>query len=152
MDNIKLAADNGAIGCFLHGRSCDYWVEHGNFVEMEEYLALIKDLEMMSGLGAHENKTIQALITSVSVPDFYMKTINSIDYFTSDHLQTTEIMATRKAPWIAFKVLGAGRVEPENGFKLALSAGADFLCVGMFDFQVEENVKLIRKLLSGMTV
>ena len=50
-------------------------------------------------------------------------------------------MQTITRPWIAFKVLGAGVVKPKDGFSLALKMGADFLTVGMFDFQVKENVR-----------
>ena len=42
-------------------------------------------------------------------------------------------------PWIAFKVLAAGAIHPSSGFKYAFDNGADFICVGMFDFQVREN-------------
>jgi len=47
-----------------------------------------------------------------------------------DPQETIEYMATLKQPWIAFKVLAAGAVEPQAGFKFALEGGADFLCVG----------------------
>lgn len=38
---------------------------------------------------------------------------------------------------------------PPEGFRLALSMGADFLNVGMFDFQVRENAALMKDLLAG---
>ena len=47
-----------------------------------------------------------------------------------------------KVPWIAFKVLAAGAISPADGFQYAFDGGADFLCVGMFDFQIEEDVQL----------
>ena len=49
-------------------------------------------------------------------------------------------------PWIAYKVLAAGAVRPSDGFKFALENGADFMCVGMFDFQIKENCELVRRL------
>jgi hypothetical protein len=52
-------------------------------------------------------------------------------------------MKTIKKPWIALKVLGAGRVLPEEGFDLAFKSGADFINVGMHDFQVESNISLV---------
>ncbi|MHC4433418.1 MAG: hypothetical protein ACYTBS_16385, partial [Planctomycetota bacterium] len=42
-------------------------------------------------------------------------------------------------PWIAFKVLAAGAFHPRQTFKWVFEQGADFACVGMFDFQVIEN-------------
>ena len=49
-------------------------------------------------------------------------------------------------PWIAFKVLAAGAIHPRQGFAHAIDNGADFIGVGMFDFQVEENCDLVRRL------
>ena len=51
-----------------------------------------------------------------------------------------------KVPWIAFKVLAAGAISPASGFKFAFQNGADFIAVGMTDFQVEENVKVLKSL------
>jgi len=48
-------------------------------------------------------------------------------------------------PWIAFKVLAAGAIDPMDGLKSAFAGGADFVCLGMFDFQVEEDVMLTCK-------
>jgi hypothetical protein len=58
-------------------------------------------------------------------------------------------MKTVKKPWIAYKVLAAGAIHPKEGFKYAFENGADFLCVGMFDFQVIEDVLIARDIFSG---
>ena len=55
-------------------------------------------------------------------------------------------MPTVKQPWIAFKVLGAGAIHPREGFPYAFNNGADAICVGMFDFQMVENVNLVNKI------
>jgi hypothetical protein len=56
-----------------------------------------------------------------------------------------------KVPVMAFKVLAAGAIEPRDGFNWALQNGADFLCVGMFDFQVVSNVNTAIDLLANLT-
>jgi hypothetical protein len=56
-------------------------------------------------------------------------------------------METVKKPWIGYKVLGAGAIKPLEGFKYAFENGADFICVGMFDFQVAEDVKIAKEIL-----
>ena len=43
-------------------------------------------------------------------------------------------------PWIAYKVLAAGAIPPAHGFRYAFQNGADFAAVGMFDFQVADDV------------
>ena len=50
-------------------------------------------------------------------------------------------------PVIAYKVLAAGAIHPEEGFKYAFENGADFICVGMLDFQVIENVNTAGRIL-----
>ena len=62
--------------------------------------------------------------------------------------QTVEYMRKVNKPWIAYKVLAAGAIHPRDGFKYAFENGADFLCVGMFDFQVREDVMVARGILS----
>ncbi len=62
--------------------------------------------------------------------------------------QTKEFMKKVEKPWVAFKVLGAGAIHPSNGFKYAFGNGADFACVGMFDFQIVENANLACEALS----
>ena len=54
-----------------------------------------------------------------------------------------------KKPWIAYKVLGAGVTEPRRGFKYAFDNGADFMNVGMYDFQIKEDVLIAKKVLSS---
>ena len=47
------------------------------------------------------------------------------------------------------KVLAAGALPPKEGFRYAFESGADFICVGMYDFQVVEDVNLALEVLQG---
>ena len=58
-------------------------------------------------------------------------------------------MRTRLEPWIAFKTLAAGAVLPSEGFRFAVEGGADFLCVGMYDFQIVDDVNLYTDMMKG---
>ena len=58
-------------------------------------------------------------------------------------------MASLKEPWIAFKVLAAGAIKPEEGLKYAFTNGADFVCMGMYDFQIVEDVNIALDAISG---
>jgi hypothetical protein len=55
-----------------------------------------------------------------------------------------QFMAGVRKPWIAYKILGAGAIPAREGFDYAFRNGADFICVGMFDFQVAEDVDIAR--------
>lgn len=148
IDNIKMAKDHGAIGCYIQGQSSDYYVEEGQPGEIEILLNETRKLGMIAGIGAHDIKTIRATEKAKLQPDFYMKTFNRLEYACPDFPGTADFMSQIEIPWIAFKVLAAGRMEPEEGFAEALKANADILCVGMFDFQVEQNAKLFNELIS----
>lgn len=63
-----------------------------------------------------------------------------------DAEKTTEVMNAVKVPWIAFKVLAAGAISPNSGFKHAFHGGADFIAVGMCDFHVKQNVQILKGL------
>ena len=65
--------------------------------------------------------------------------------FCRDFEETIDFMQDVKVPWIAFKVMAAGAIGAEEGLKLAYASGADFICLGMFDFQVQEDVALTLK-------
>ncbi|MEE8453010.1 MAG: hypothetical protein V3R99_13880, partial [Thermoguttaceae bacterium] len=62
-----------------------------------------------------------------------------------DPEKTIEVMRRVDVPWIAFKVLAAGAIYPRQGFRYAFHNGADFIAVGMLDFQLRENVALVKR-------
>lgn len=62
---------------------------------------------------------------------------------------TIEYMKTVKKPWMAFKVLAAGAIHPKEAFKYAFANGADFIHVGMFDFQIYEDAHLTENILKA---
>jgi len=56
-----------------------------------------------------------------------------------------------KVPVMGYKVLAAGAIEPKDGFKWAFDNGADFICVGMFDFQIVKDVNICLEILNGVS-
>ena len=65
-----------------------------------------------------------------------------------DAKHTIDYMKKVTKPWMAFKVLAAGAIHPVDGFKYAFENGADFIHVGMFDFQIPEDALITNNILS----
>ena len=53
---------------------------------------------------------------------------------------------------MGYKVLAAGAIEPKDGFKWAFENGADFICVGMFDFQIVNDVNICINTLDNLNI
>lgn len=56
--------------------------------------------------------------------------------------RTAEFVQKTKIPVMGYKVLAAGALTPEDGFNWAFENGADFICAGMFDFQIVNDVNI----------
>ena len=72
----------------------------------------------------------------------FFLTINNVGYQCDDPDLARETIRSIDKPFIGFKVLGAGRTGPSEGFRFAIQSGVDFMAVGMFDVQVKENVAI----------
>ena len=51
-------------------------------------------------------------------------------------------MKTRPQPLIGFRTMAAGAIHPKEAFKYAFGNGVDFVCAGMYDFQLVEDVNI----------
>ena len=61
----------------------------------------------------------------------------------SDEEMAAEFIKRKvKKPVVGFKVLAGGAIKPEDGFQWAFDNGADFIEVGMFDFQIVDDVNM----------
>jgi hypothetical protein len=64
--------------------------------------------------------------------------------------QTVDFVNRVDVPVMAFKVLAAGSIKPEDGFRWAFENGADFICAGMFDFQIVRDVNIAIEILNNL--
>lgn len=158
---IQKSIDAGAAACYIQGGVADKLVEEGKFDLMAQGLDLIRKNKIPAGIGGHKLKTIQSCVDRGIRPDFWMKTLHLVNYWSAkvapendncwceDPVATAEYMRNLREPWIAFKILGAGAIEPKVGFKYAFENGADFICVGMYDFQIVDDVNIALDVLNG---
>jgi hypothetical protein len=148
VENAQRARDQGAIAMYYHGGVCDKLVKAGNVEEIGRVLSGIKQTGLLGGIGAHDLATVKACVAAGFDPDFYMFTVNQVNYYSSNPTEIAAFMKGIKKPWIGFKVLGAGRDKPPEGFLHAFQKGADFICVGMFDWQVRDDTALVEQMLA----
>ncbi|MDO4628555.1 MAG: hypothetical protein Q4C70_05185 [Planctomycetia bacterium] len=151
LDTVKHAIDIGSVACYIQGETTDRIVREGKLDLFPKAMQIIRDAGIPCGIGAHRIDSLKAVESTGTAPDFWMKTFHHHNYWSAraesehDNIycrkpdETRDWMEKRKEAWIAFKVLAAGALRPEDGFRYALEGGADFLCVGMYDFQMVQN-------------
>ncbi len=167
---VKESRDVGAAGAFLLGNLSDAWTREGDVQRIGELIANIKNHGLIAGVAGHELRTVQEVEKAKCAPDFYMKTLHGTNYWSTrrpdqmkevidnygidnywcrDPKDTIAYMSELERPWIAYKVLAAGAIHPRAGFKHAFENGADFAAVGLFDFQIAENVEILNNVVKA---
>jgi len=176
---INKAVDFGADIIQIQGNQCDFLVRDNKIEILGMMLDKIRSHGITAGMGAHTVDALIACEEKGIIPDYYMQTMHHDRYWSAhprenrvafevdgerylDHNRfhdncfclfpdrTVEFVNRTKVPVMGFKVLAAGAIEPKDGFKWAFENGADFICVGMFDFQVTEDVNIVLDTLQNL--
>jgi uncharacterized membrane protein YphA (DoxX/SURF4 family) len=179
LDDIDLAIDNGADTLYIQGGEGDRYVRERKIGQLAKAIEYIKKKGYLAGMGAHSLEVIKACEKEGIPVDYYVKTFHNDNYWSAHPIQervefsvdtkkypehnkihdnmfdlfptvTADYMKEVNKPWIAFKVLAAGAILPKDGFRFAFEKGADFICVGMFDFQVVDNVNTASEILGNL--
>lgn len=161
----------GASAAYVWGGSSDIWYHQGTPEKIIQAYEIIRKYAVPAGIAAHRIEPIMFCEREGLKPDFYMKTLHHDRYwsahpkanrrflemyepnspshdeyhdnmFCCDHEETVAFMQDVSVPWMAFKIMAAGAIPARDGFEYAFAGGADSVCVGMFDFQVETDVQL----------
>jgi uncharacterized membrane protein YphA (DoxX/SURF4 family) len=177
---IDQAIDFGVDIIQVTGNQVDWFVRDGNLEPIGVMLDHIRSQGYVAGLGAHTVDSLIACEEHGIIPDYYMKTMHHDNYWSAhpaenrvpfevdgiksnDHNRfhdnlfclfperTIDFVNRATIPVMGFKVLAAGAIEPKDGFHWAFVNGADFICVGMFDFQVVDDVNTTIDVLSNLS-
>ncbi|HNQ88993.1 MAG TPA: hypothetical protein PKM73_10300 [Verrucomicrobiota bacterium] len=167
--DIQRSIDFGAAAVYVQGVIGDQWYKSGHLDLLGRCVELVRRQGLPAGIGAHKLEVILESEKDNLGAEFYVKTLHPVNYWSTrrpdqtldvvdnpadnywdlDPERTIRAMLAITKPWIAFKTLAAGAIRPEAGFRYAFENGADFICVGMFDFQVDANARLVRTLLAS---
>ena len=170
-ESVKKAIDNGMDIIQVQGGTCDNFVKANKIEPLGNMIDMIRSQGVVAGLGAHEIDSFIICEENGIIPDYYMCTLHYDNYwsahprenrvkfqtlqpYSNDHNQyhnnifcafpelAVEFVNRTKVPVMGYKVLAAGSIHPKDGFKWAFDNGADFICVGMFDFQIVEDANI----------
>lgn len=165
-DQARKAIDEGATAVHMTGDNAEGLLDRNQFEKVGQMVQFIKARKRLAGVGAHDLRVVVESEKQKLDTDFYVKTFHAHDYFSAqrpddagavgandnswckDPQAVVDVMAMVKKPWIAFKILAAGAIAPRAAFPYAFNSGADFILVGMFDWQIEENIALARRVLT----
>jgi uncharacterized membrane protein YphA (DoxX/SURF4 family) len=176
---INAAADYGAEILQIQGNWCDWLVRDKMPEVITAMMDKIRGMGLTVGLAAHTVDSLIYCEEQGIIPDYYMKTMHHDRYWSAhprenriafevdgakflDHNRfhdncfcpfpdrTIEFVSRVKIPVMGFKVLAAGAIEPKDGFNWAFKNGADFICVGMFDFQIIKDINIANEILANL--
>jgi len=178
-EQINGAIDQGADIIQVQGNQCDWMVRDNRIDVIEKMMDRIRSQGFTAGLASHSIEALIACEEYGIIPDYYMKTMHHDQYWSAhprefrvpfevdgrknlDHNKwhdncfclfpekTVEFVNRTTVPVMGFKVLAAGAIQPKNGFRWAFENGADFICVGMFDFQIVNDVNITIDILNNL--
>ena len=169
--NTQIAIDNGADAILIQGNIADTWVSQNRFDLYDKWFNHFHDRKIPLGVGSHELDVVKAMEEKGFPVDFHFKTFHNTNYWSyqtdepkgmvvkneldnywcRNPEETAKFMASVDKPWIAFKVLAAGAIKPEDGFRYAFENGADFACVGLFDYQVVDDCNVLTSTLKNLS-
>ena len=155
--NVDQIATYGAIACYHHGSKTDSLFRAGKIDTLKDVLAAIKDKGIPAGLGTHDPAVVRYAEDNQFDADFYMMSFYNIPrrgevYLPEDREASCKIIREVPKPFLAFKIMAAGRNDPSEAFRYAYEniKPTDAVVVGIFTKyqpnQVREDADLVRGL------
>ncbi|OGV63015.1 MAG: hypothetical protein A2283_14830 [Lentisphaerae bacterium RIFOXYA12_FULL_48_11] len=163
-EKIRRLFENGVEAMYIHGAPGDKICAAGNKDLILRTIESIKLNDVPAGMGGHDLNVVKFCEQNKIELDFYVKTFHHHQYPTApkpdelkgafaeipgywckDPVETADVMKDVTKPWIAFKVMAAGTISPASAFNYVYQNGADFVLAGMYDFEIEEDVKIVRE-------
>jgi len=161
--------EHGADAIYLWGVRADQLSKAGKPDLIAKAVEIMKkETSLPVGVGAHSLQTVMECEQMKAGADFYLKTLHHHNYKTAPKpgeaaddnkeipgywcgkpQETIAFMKSVQKPWIAFKVMAAGAIPPKDAFAYSFENGADFIVAGMFDFEIRQDVALIKDILKS---
>lgn len=177
--DIERAKTIGAKIIYLQPYITDRLVKQNRTHLLKKSIAYIQHLGIPAGIGCFSVESVLFCEENQVDPDFYIKTIHPDSYWSATPFEnrkefeivyhklsknhnefhdnifdlypkkTIQVMKSIGKPWIAKKVTAAGAIKPEEALPYAFSHGADFISIGLFDFNLIEHRDIALKSIEG---
>lgn len=160
---VDEAVEVGCSAIYLHGAVADNAFATGNAELIHTVCDHIRGHGIPAGVAGHA-PDVHHWVDTLNVADFHavccfncgsLHAGRGHKFQLQDIFAATECIRRIQRPCIAYKILGAGRIEPRMGFEYAFERikPGDVVNVGMHrgdkDDMVEENATLVRELLGA---
>jgi len=156
-EEIDAAAKGGAKAVFIQGHRVEEQFEKKTFEVVRGWLEHIKGHGMAAGMASHR-PDIHPLAEKQGFPtDFYFQCFFRADQHPENYTlpcrdkAVETIRSITAKPVVAYKILGAGRLQPDEAFAYAFQhiAAKDGVCVGIYNKNkpgmLAEDVALLRR-------
>jgi len=144
---IEESVKAGAKAVYIQGHRVEAMYEKDTFEAVRGWVELIRKLGVPAGIGAHRTDChLEAQKRKFPV-DFYFQCMYNVAHGDSfereDPKRAVEVIRQLEKPVVAYKILGAGRVPPREGFEFAFRniRPEDGVCVGVFTKNAPDQIK-----------
>ena len=162
---VREAVDGGAKACHIHGGVMDHLVATGETDEAKRAVDLLRASGLAAGIAGHNVRVFEWAEKHLDV-DYYMCCYYNPTpredapehvhgaaemYREADRKAMTDLIRTLRKPVIHYKILAAGRNDPDEAFAFAAKAmrPGDLVCVGVFPkddpAMLQKDVELFQK-------
>jgi hypothetical protein len=154
--NVKLAylIQNRATICVIHSQYVDRPRKQDTIGGLQRFVDMIHEAGLLAGISTHSVDTIELCEKKNYGIDVYMFPLNPLS-FAHEHYTGNETVRERidivlgvSKPFILMKMLGAGRIPPEEGlpFVAENSKPNDVLSIGFgTEEEIDECIQIVEK-------
>jgi len=155
-DSCRLCIDAGIEALYLWGVFGDQLVDNPEM--LKRAVNTMRSFGVPVGVAAHNIRVVEVCEREKVKNDFYLKTFHHRNYpsanlnhdssWCDDPEKHIAVFSKVEKPWIAYKVMAAGAIPPRNALEYSFTNGADFVVFGMFDYEIDEDTRLLNEVLA----
>ena len=155
-ESCRLCIDAGVEALYLWGVFGDQLFEQPDLFKRAVNTMLSFGVPV--GVAAHNLAVVEFCERERIRNDFYLKTFHHRNYpsanlnydssWCDNPEKHVEVFSKVEKPWIAYKVMAAGAIPPRDALNYTFTNGADFVVFGMFDYEIDEDTRLLNETLA----